>query len=553
MLRSNLAALTGRDPELGARIGWPVDDRHVTAASDGTLLYQLHQTRHRLVLDPAAIAAAIANAPADGALFVFGIGTGELLTALRAARPQAIITAWERDPWLLRLALQRHDWADALAAGRLRLRLGSDLVTDGAATDGVPAARVVVHPLLGAIYQNERPLLEPGVARQPLALVGAGGLFVDDLAGALRDEGYATYTLDLQRLAQEELDRTLRALQPAFIAAINYTEGLAEFAAGHHCKLLVWEVDPATSALPRCRAPTTDAHIFTFRRANVPEFRAAGFDHVSYLPLATEPRRRTPVVLSSADRARYGAPVTFVGSSLVPQAEAFRRAFVATFAAALSEAGLALPAAPATAALAEALMSDVLAEQRRDLSRYQVPALLALRRPDLARAVPRRLDELGRLLAELAAADKRAAAVQRLLAHDIAVWGDEGWRTTAAIAAHYRGPAGHAVELTKIYNASLINLDVGRLYQNDIVTMRVFDVLACGGFVLAEYSEGLGELFAIGSEIDCYRTLDEMEAKVAHYRAHPEAAWAVAARGRQAVLARHTIAQRARTMLSALG
>ena len=33
-----------------------------------------------------------------------------------------------------------------------------------------------------------------------------------------------------------------------------------------------------------------------------------------------------------------------------------------------------------------------------------------------------------------------------------------------------------------------------RFYQRDIVTMRVFDVLASGGFVLAEWSEDLAEL-----------------------------------------------------------
>ncbi|HEY2900382.1 MAG TPA: glycosyltransferase, partial [Polyangia bacterium] len=490
--------------------------------------------------------------PADGEVLVFGVGTGELITALRAARPGLTITAWDRDPWLLRLALQRQPWAEALAAGTLRLRLGTDLIDDAAASDGVPAARVVLHPLLGAIYQNDRPLLEPGVARRPLALVGAGGLFVDDLGSALRAEGLATFTLDLHRLAQEELDRALRVRRPAFLAAINYTEGLAEFAAAHGCKLLVWEIDPATSALPPCRAPTTAAHVFTYRQANVADFRAAGFVNVTYLPLGADPQRRAPVALTSAERARYGAPVTFVGSSLVPQRVGFRRAFTAAFATALAEAGQSTTEAAETDAEADAVMRDVLAEQRRDLSRYRVPALLAARRPDLARAVPQHLDALARLLAELAAADKRAAAVARLCRHQIAVWGDDGWRATPELGAHYRGPAGHAIELTKIYNASLINLDVGRLYQNDIVTMRVFDVLCCGGFVLAEHSDALEDLFVVGSEIDCYHSLDEMEAKVAHYCAHPEAAWAIAARGRQAVLSRHTIALRVRQMLAAL-
>ncbi|HEY2899317.1 MAG TPA: hypothetical protein VGL59_01990, partial [Polyangia bacterium] len=53
MLRANLEALGRRDPDLVARIGWPVDDRHVTTDADGTLWYQLHQTRHRLALGDA--------------------------------------------------------------------------------------------------------------------------------------------------------------------------------------------------------------------------------------------------------------------------------------------------------------------------------------------------------------------------------------------------------------------------------------------------------------------------------------------------------------------
>jgi len=532
-LRANLEALARVDPELVARLGWPVDDRHVTSDAAGALHYQVQQTRHRLEPGPDALAGAIAAAPDGGALFAFGVGGGELIAALLAARPGATVTAWDRDPWLLRLALQRHDWTQAIAAGRLRLRLGSDLLAL-AAGDPSLVARAVFHPLLGAVYRHERRLLEAESAGRPLVALAAGGLFVDDVADALRGEGYAVFTLDLHRLSQEELDRSLRTLRPAFIAAVNYTDGLAEFAAGHGCPLCVWEVDPATSALPPCRGPTDGAHVFTYRRANVDEFRAAGFRNVTYLPLGADPRKRAPVALSAAERARYGAPVSFVGSSLVPQMEGFRRAFVAA---------LASPDA-------EAVMRDVLAEQRRDLGRYSVPALLAARRPDLAAAGPRRVEQLARLLAEIAAADKRAAAVARLGRHGIAVWGDDGWRAAPDVGPLYRGPAGHAVELTKIYNASLVNLDVGRLYQSDIVTMRVFDVLACGAFVLAEHSDALAELFEVGSEIDSYRSFDEMEAKVAHYLAHPEAAWAIAARGRQAVLARHTIAARVRAMLA---
>ena len=117
----------------------------------------------------------------------------------------------------------------------------------------------------------------------------------------------------------------------------------------------------------------------------------------------------------------------------------------------------------------------------------------------------------------------------------------------------HRGVAGHFVELNKIYSAARINLDVGRLYQMDIVTMRVFDVLACGGFLLAERSEALLELFAPGNDLDVFTGPEELLDKVRFYLAHPEQAAAIATQGRRTVEAKHTIRQRVARMLAAVG
>ena len=108
----------------------------------------------------------------------------------------------------------------------------------------------------------------------------------------------------------------------------------------------------------------------------------------------------------------------------------------------------------------------------------------------------------------------------------------------------------HYFETTKIYNATRINIDIGRIYQSDIVTLRVFDVLACGGFLLAERSDDLLELFEPGVEVECYATLAELEDKVVYYLEHPEQAAALAGRGREAMCARHRIRDRVSRMLA---
>jgi hypothetical protein len=584
MLRPNLEALARRDPELVQRIGWPVENDHVVLEESGDVIYRLHQGRYRLNLNDDSIARALPREAPEGAeVFVFGIGLGEpvetILALTSAARPDLRIVAWERDPWLLRLALAQNDWTAAIADGRLRLLLASDLVewagaaVASAAAGARAAPRVTVfHPFLASVYRQERSWVATAVAAaaggparpaRPLALLCAGGVFTEDLAVALGTAGYDVYTLDLRRLAREELDRTVTRLRPALIAGINYTDGLAEFADGHRCKLICWEVDPTTSAPPRFQPAAQDrdpdgagagdrgsgAFLFTYRRAQVDELRAGGFPHVEYLPLGADPARRTPVPLTGADRARFGAAVTFVGSSMQPQVAGFRQSFLTSFA----------PGQPGGVAQADAVLDETLAEQRRDFSRDVVAGALARRCPELARADPARLAQLARWAAEIAAAEKRLAYVARLGQFGARVWGDEGWRAATGEQAgtptgvHYQGPAGHGLELNKIYCASQINVDVGRLYQSDIVTMRVFDVLACGGFVLAERSPALAELFQIGVEIDDYGDADELTTKVAHYLANPAAAHAIAERGRAAVLQRHTVAARVARMLAASG
>ena len=559
MLRQSLEILTRSDPELVQRICWPVESDHVVMDDDtGEVDYRLNQGRYRLSLADDAVARSLpAGAPEGAGMLVFGVGLGEQVDAILSARPDLRLVAWDRDPWLLRLALGRNDWSAALASGRLRLLLGSDLVEHASALAEIAArSPVVVHPFLVNIYRHERVWLqhEAGAGARPLVLLCAGGLFIDDLASALATAGFAPYTIDIHRLSTEELERTARRLRPALVAAINYTDGLAEFAAANGCKLICWEVDPATNPPSPCRGPTDEAYLFTYRRAQVAELRAAGFTHVQYLPLAANLSRRAPLPLTGADRERYGAPVSFVGSSMLPQAAGFRQTFLDAFAAAQPTAGL--PAA-------QAALDQILAPQRRDFSRYVVPEAARRLLGDLAGSSGRpgdagahpsaRLGDMERAAAEIAAAEKRLAYISRLARFGVRVWGDDGWTAAVSAGVAYQGPAGHALELTKIYCASLINIDIGRLYQDDIVTMRVFDVLACGGFVLAERSAALEELFEIGTEVDCYTTLDELEAKVAHYLAHPADARAIARRGWEAVRQRHDLRARVAHMLEIAG
>jgi hypothetical protein len=127
-----------------------------------------------------------------------------------------------------------------------------------------------------------------------------------------------------------------------------------------------------------------------------------------------------------------------------------------------------------------------------------------------------------------------------------AVWGDPGWTD---IHQHYRGGADHGEELTMIYCASGINLDIPRLYQRQTITMRIFDILACGGFVLAERSAALEAVFEEDRHLAYYDSHEELNDVAARWKSAPLAREAIAKAGREEVLDKHQIKHRVEKML----
>lgn len=459
-----------------------------------------------------------------------------MLRALLAVPRQGVLRAWDRDPALLRHLLDDPEVREGCRRGQLTLHLGSDIV------DLHGATHVIGHPLLRAVYWRELHYLRhPGA---PCTLICDGGLFVDDVSQALTGAGRRLYTLDLAQDDPAALGPLAARLGADVVISINHVPGLATACRDAGLPLAVWEIDPAIDPI-RPEGPSEHVTIHTFRAANVPRFRDAGFGRVHYLPLASNPRLRDPSRVPAQDIAAHQAPVAFVGSSMVSQARHLRTVFLDDLAGWLSGRGVA-----EAHETARTYLDEVLRAQTTDRSTFRIPELLDQRVPGYRAGATRYDPSL--LAGEVAASEKRLTWISHLAAYGVQVWGDEGWKSVAKHGVRYRGAAGHRRQLTAIYSTDAVHVDIGRIYQSDIVTMRVFDVLCCGGFLLAEHSDALADLFAIGAELDSYRTLDELVDKVGYYLARPELRRAIAERGQARVRRDHTIAARVRAITESL-
>jgi spore maturation protein CgeB len=545
ILEKNLRALAKVEPLLVTRISWPVDSSHVSFRDNGQVDYHLDQSNYPLTIPKRERGLLLRDLDWEKVVFIFGIGLGEPMEILVRGLPDGKIIAWEKDPWLLRLSLMRRDYSEVLSSGRLKLLLSVDLIGESISRD---EQTIVYHPLLRAVYRNDEKLLFSGITKKRV-LMNAGGLFVDDVAEAFREFGYTPLLLNLGGVSIEEIEYTIMRCRPSLLFSINYQNGLAELCSRFSMGLLCWEVDPSIDCPAKLPQKNKQAYIFTYRRKNRNDFVRAGFDNVYYMPLAADVNKRKPVMIMEEEKGRYGASLSFVGSSLLNQAKTYKKKLTKAY-----EKYRRLGSVDSVCH--EDSVLQILREQSRDYSNYRIPKLAHEFLGGFIEYFSQEPSAQGdpvKMLAESAASKKRLAYLSRLGAFGIKVWGDEGFKETEAYGAVYMGFAGHKHEINKIYSGSQINLDISRIYQMDMVNMRLFDIMACGGFVLAEYSEELEELFELDQEVVAYRTLDELVEKIEYYLTNEEQRREIAHRGMMAVKLRHTIEKRVEEMLRLSG
>ena len=367
-------------------------------------------------------------------------------------------------------------------------------------------------------------------------------LFMPDVRRLLADRGYTLIGLAPSGLSIERFNAACDAHRPLWLFSINFSPEIAYMCSASGLPYVSWTIDPLPNSRLTLFDGTDPASCMAFAHdlQTVHHLANQGI-RASHLLLAAPANRRTP----TADPARltpYRCDVSFVGSSMIDEMSALDRWLVVQGGDALSAAAMdwskrllgLVGADPAFCGMNSVGGVDALPDFLRDTS---------MRGADQ--------DELISLLDGVLSAlyRQRGIGVLRDFGGTSSVWGDPGWTD---IHPHYRGGADHGDELTLIYCASGINLDIPRLYQRQTITMRIFDILASGGFVLAERSAALEAAFEEDRHLAYYDTQDALNDVIARWMNAPLARETIAKAGRQEVLEKHQIRHRIETILSSV-
>ncbi|MCB1282527.1 MAG: glycosyltransferase family 1 protein, partial [Salinibacterium sp.] len=550
-LSANLAALAERRPEAARFLEDIGPHEALTIVKDalGKSWVARIYRRQAFVIEetPADLEAAIDEAwgdPAALGMFQLGVGTGERVDRRLNRLPNGrVLYVFDPDPGLWALAFSRHDWSEAIRAGRLVPLVGSDLRSQILP----PISSAMMHPKMAPILIDDWRFLRAAMsqarrARRKRVAVLCGELMQVELALTLEETGHDVLRIDGSALTHAQIARELVEVAPEAVFSINVLPDLARLCGRLGIDYHAWEIDPCLSPLEAIEpGSVTDryTHIHTWRRRRVDAYRRAVYQQTSWLPLGAHPTMRSP---QSDQKLALTGPV-FLGSCMRSHGEALLDL--------LTKCAAKTPQAVdwrdfliEMAALREAVREE---PHRRDIEDTVGDAL---RRRGLPNTITTEVGEAGvfELVAESLAAEKRIAVLRALEEFHPVIFGDAEWKDVLP-GADYRGLAGHGASLNAIFSQAPLVIDINRIYQPDIVTLRCFEVTACGGLLAAEHSPDLPALFEPGREVLVWNTVSELKDLIRHALAHPAERRAMARAGRERFLAEHTIRRRLETML----
>ena len=361
-------------------------------------------------------------------------------------------------------------------------------------------------------------------------------LVSQDLGFELGRAGWKVVGVQPEDLDLGAIARLVDEHRPAAFLGINHSPELAWAVTRAGVRYHSWTVDP----LPVERLQVIDGtlpdlvSVFLHRSSQVARFEAMGFPRVEWLPLAAPDHRFNADCVDPLEIL----PPSFVGSSLLDELDLFQRSTM--------EWGW-----------SEDLSQEV---QRR----LEPLVDLALADADFPGFRPDGSDLPGNLLALAPCPPERAAQawnawlsartrrrrVCGIEAESLVVYGDGGW--VDLVGERWKGPLANGRAMTRIYAASVANLDVPRIHQRDIATLRAFDVAAAGGCLLAEPSADLCRVLEAGREFLAYRDGAELDAHLRDLERHPDLGRTVGAQARTRALSDHRLQQRAEKLVETL-
>lgn len=350
----------------------------------------------------------------------------------------------------------------------------------------------------------------------------------------------------------------------AFVFSVNFFPAISYTCNHFKVPYVCWSVDSPVPELFSNALKNEWNRIFLFDHAQYEFFSPLNPQHIFYLPLATNVKRWENVILSmtESDFAKYDADVSFVGSLYTEKCR-YDTLLRAQSVSVATNDGLSVTPG-IISAYTQGFVDGLIEAQLKVYGHNFIAENLT----------DRVIDEIACADADFYEGSDTCGDTRRyLVAHQyigMKLAAVERERTLNRLAKHFhvalytnsdtsllkgvdcRGGVSTLTEMPKVFHAGKINLNMTMRPIETGLSLRVWDILGCGGFLLTNYQAEIPEYFEIGKELETYDSMDELEQKVQYYLSHEDERIEIAINGYEKTARFHTYESRLAEMIRIL-
>lgn len=340
----------------------------------------------------------------------------------------------------------------------------------------------------------------------------------------------------------KELNELLKQDTYSFIFSINFFPSVSDVCNIWGIPYLCLIVDSPVLELFSTSLANPCNKVFLFDRQLYNDFHHINPDGIFHIPLATNVRDNyaTATMASAADRARFSSDISFIGSlysekclyNQITLPEKMRGYVDGLIEAQLLVYGYNFIEECVTPELIEAFC-----KVRPELINF----------PDSMKVDTKAV--IAQHIISVKVAEQERLRYLKALSEHFNVDLYTGSDTYSMPLIHNRGFAKTNTEMPIIFHQSKINLNLTAKSIRSGLSLRIFDVLGCEGFLITNYQAELPEHFNIGEDLEAYTSLDDLMGKCEYYLSHDKDRQEIAHNGFEKVKKYHTYDIRLTQML----
>ena len=337
-----------------------------------------------------------------------------------------------------------------------------------------------------------------------------------------------------------EFSRKLQQGKYDAVISINYFTIVSNACEAHGTIYIAWNCDSPLFSMQNQSIFNRCNRIFCFDYLDYMKLKKQGVEHVWHLPLCADTGRIDALLRDKCEQIEnYRGELAFVGSLYEENSYDSLKETLPEYIRGYCDAAVLAQTNISGGNILDRMITDDILMEIEEIFDVKQEKDSFVEASDIF---------INNVLGYKAASDTRISVLSALgESTTVELYSQSGRALPPGVRKH--GTVSYWSEMPLVFAGSDINLNITIPNIRSGVPLRVFDVLAAGGFLITNYQPELSMLFEIGRDLVVYDDTEDLLQKVLYYKTHPQERKSIAENGRKKVEDLHTYSHRLQEML----